>query len=311
MTRRNEESTVISSVTGEEDWYIPITTSVALGRDVFEPSDTMMLYVQHLNRAKAIQVSWGDEGSEVILSYTRGSTYDNRITDWEPAAANPLYENWYYDTLEPRYPEYLDREILAPLDPETNPTQSCSGKIRIQGAFGEWSDWKTFSYEFRTPGPKKLEYTLGTPYYGETAADCDSAPVVDAAFLLSVDFSPWLAGRWNFEYGHMVDGAFVSLSTWSSAARTHFRRLNGTIAVPMTGRFVWRFSENGEDWHSTRRAMICSCRSKRHHVGRRLQVPHGTSTSFGHVREIGYVPAMARSVCMTGLPSKRRNGDRQ
>lgn len=291
VTRRNEESTVISSVTGEEDWYTPITTSVVLGRDVFEPSDTMILYVQNLNRAKAIQVSWGDEGSEVVRNYTRGVTYGNRITDWEPAAANPLYENWYYDNLEQRYAEYLVREILAPLDPEANPTQACSGKIRIQGAFGEWSDWETFSYEFRTPGPKKLEYTLGTPYYGDTAADCDSAPVVDAAFLLNVDFSPWLAGRWNIEYGHMVDGAFVSLSTWGSAARTHFRRLNGTIAVPLTGRFVWRFSEDGEDWHSTPTSNDLFVQVGNGTTwGDSYEVPHGTSTSFGTFGEIGLCP---------------------
>lgn len=289
VTRRNDPPTTMSTI--QVYSLPPLEISVSIGRSIYEPTDTMMLYVQNLNRAKAIQVSWGDEGSEVVRSYTRGTTYGNQITDWEPAAANPLYEDWYYDNLEQRYAECLVREIVAPLDPEANSTQSCSGKIRIQGAFGEWSDWKTFSYEFRTPGPKKLEYTLGTPYYGETAADCDSAPVVDAAFLLNVDFSPWLAGRWKIEYGHMVDGAFVSLSTWSSVARTHFRRLNGTIAVPMTGRFVWRFSENGEDWHSTPTSNDLFVQVGNGTTwGDAYEVPHGTTTSFGTFGEIGLCP---------------------
>ena len=89
----------------------------------------------------------------------------------------------------------------------------------------------------------------------------------------------------------MVDGAFVSLSTWSSEARTHFRRLNGTIAVPITGLFVWRFSENGEDWHSTPTSNDLFVQVGNGTTwGDAYEVPHGTTTSYNTFGEIGLCP---------------------
>ncbi len=291
VTRRNEESTVISSVAGEEDWYIPITTSVVLGRDVFEPTDTMMLYVQNLNRAKVIEVSWGDEGSEVVRSYTRGSTYTDGRVVWDAAASNPEYQYYTSDTLTSGYNGlYLLRDIVAPLDPETEPVQECSGKIRLQGRLGEWSDWETFEYEFRTPQIGTLEYSLGTPYAGTTAADASTALVVDATFTVNVDFSPYLAGKWDIEYGYM-DGGFVPLEWYASGTRTHFRLLNGSTPVALTGRFVWRFSEDGEDWHDTPTPLDSFVQ-----VGNgtswsdALEVVHGTSTSFNTFGEFSLLP---------------------
>jgi hypothetical protein len=158
VSKRHEEPTTITTVDGGGgEPYIPITTSVSLGRSVYLPSDTLLMRVTNLDRAVKIQASWGDEGEEVVREYSRG---EDRF--WTPSAANREYEN-VYDSLESGYNHlYLRRDILAPLDPETNPVQECTGKIRLQGEGGEWTYWHEFSYTFKAPGFTVFDYTLDT-----------------------------------------------------------------------------------------------------------------------------------------------------
>lgn len=279
VSKRNEEPTVITTVGAGGDPYVPITTSISLGRSVYLPDDTLLLRVSNLNLAEKVQVSWGDEGEEVIRTYSRTGG-----SSWTPAATNKQYTD-YGDTLESGYNYlYLIRPILAPLDPTSNPTQSCSGKLRLQGSGGEWTNWHEFNYTFKAPQVTKCEYTLGTPYTGGTAADAPSAPVVDATFKACVDFSPLLPSEWQIQYGYLNDqGKFAT----SSVFQPYFRLYAGSIPLPVTGVFVWRFSSDGEDWHSDPQTGDLFVQVGNGTAwGDVKQVAHGKSTSYGTFGEI-------------------------
>lgn len=294
VSKRHEEPTTITTVDGGVgEPYIPITTSVSLGRSVYLPSDTLLMRVTNLDRAVKIQASWGDEGEEVIREYDGGGG-----AYWPPAAANPEYENVTDELVSGYNSLYLVRDILAPLDPETNPVQECSGKIRLQGAGGEWTDWETFSYTIKAPQITKFEYTLGTPYTGDTPADTASSPVVDCDFNVKCDFSPLLVGMWRIQYGTVIDGVFYS-GSYSATGGSHFVRYDlrygGGTPLATTGVFQWRFSADGENWHAAPAADDLFVQ-----VGNgvawsdALEAAHGATTSYNTFGEINFYPGDGR-----------------
>lgn len=235
VTRRNDPVTILSTVTA------PAPPAPALefylGRTIYTPeSDVLML---HLGDGYKFEVKWGYEG-DTIRKYTK--------QDGEWKADDSDYENYVW---QDGHGLVLKELGYPPLSPASYPEQTMSGSIRLMSAAGVWTDWHDFTYKMIAPCITDFFWEEGTPEEGESTADVPSAYIKPVTFSINCDFRSLLANV----YLEWTDDTDPDRG-WGRApigTVTHFRAVDTSTPVAVTGYYQWQFSETGavDTWHST------------------------------------------------------------